>query len=659
MNSLKKVLSGILAIYLIASILSNGIVVVAQSGDIVSTSDDISGSSGVFVFRQSRKSNQSKVAFRKVSAKRTVTKKTETRKKVKQQIQVARISKPQRVKPVPSKKPINPAIKPPNVNQKPNPSQIDMSIAFAAGAEEYLKRDEIEKAVPLFRKSIEFDPKNQNAKLGLSEALTLQADRFFESTSAESAAFLYEEAIKNDANNSAAYAGLGEAYDSIGEDTSEEKGSEFKSKAIAAYEKAIQLNSALSELFAPLGILYVAKGEIAKADSTLSKAVAANPDDSEVQYFLGLVRYKQNKNSEAIESFKQSIRTEPNFANAHYYLGEVYDRLDRDKDAIDSYNEAVRLNPKFVEAWFDLGVSNYNRGKYEEAVTAYKSAIRLKGDYTEARTNLADVYRQLKRFEDAIGEYRIAATLVERDDTISAVDKADVFGKFGYCSAAAQKWDTAIENMEKALKYRQDDQVYSNLGWAYYNSASVDLKDRSATSASKKESAKVKLQKGKQALQNAVSLNPSSVGGFLNLGVTLIGTGEFPAAIEALVKADELKKDWDIAKFELGFVYQLQKDWKNASTQFKRVTELNKNNFEAFYRWGIAENALGNKDKAKDILKELKKFNVPLAKAWSQELDLLIRGAVLKESRNIIESKVNEKNPLKKIPGLPKIPYFQ
>ncbi len=635
---------------LIFSIWLNSISVFAQ--DIVSTSDDISGGSSVFVFRQSRKSSQLKVAFRKTAAKRSTANKTETRKKVRQQIQVARSTKPERVKSTPPKKPTTTAAKPPKPNQKPTPTQVENSVAFAAGAEEFLRRNEVDDAVELFRKSLEFDPKNTNAKLGLSEALTLQADAYAESTSPESAVVIYNDAISNNSNNSAAFAGLGEVYDTI-ENSAQtpEKSKEFKTKAIAAYEKALILSPYLSELYAPLGVLYVDQGEIAKAETTLAKAVAANPDNAEVQYFLGLVRYKQNLNQEALASFKQAIKLDPNFANAHYYLGEVYDRLDRDKDAVAAYKEAVRIDPKYVEAWFDLGVANYNREKYDDAVAAYKEAIRIKNDYIDARTNLADVYRQLKRFEDAIGEYRIATTLVERDKNISNADKSEVFSKFGYCLGQVKKWNSAIESLNKAIAFKADDIDYTNLGWAYYNAASVNLRTRDQVAA------KQNLQLGKKALETATTLNPKSIGGFLNLGLTYVGTGDFQLAVDALKKADELKNDWDLAKFELGFAYLQLKDWKNASTQFKRVTELNKDNFEAFYHWGKAENALNNKDNVKDILKQLRKFKSPKAQQMAQELDLILRGAVLNETKNVIENKINQNNPLNKIPKIPKLPY--
>jgi superkiller protein 3 len=527
-----------------------------QAQDFISTSDDVSNSS-VFVMRQSRKSNQAKVAFVRTKAKRTVVERKETRKKVKKQADEVRKSKPPRVKAPPPKKPVPPGVKPPKKNVPPTPPQIDTSEAFASGAETYLDRNEVDKSVALFRKSLEFNPKNTNAKQGLSEALTAKADTMLdkalsppdenatEEFSAESAAQVYLEATSLDGTNAAAFAGLGEAYDSIEDSDGTTTNAD---KAISAYEKAVTLAAELTEVFAPLGLLYFQKGEIAKADNYLAKAVAANANDSQTQFFLGLVRYKQNGNDQALSAFKASIALKPDFAEAHYYLGEVYDRLDKDKDAIAAYNKAVEINPKYVEAWFDLGVANYNRGNFTDAIDAYKKVKTIKNDYTDAWLNLADVYRQLgdqnkgtaaaiENYKLANNEYAVGSVFAERSKDYTDVQKADIYNKYAYCLGKTANWDVAILKLTKAIAIKADDIDYTNLGWAYYNSATKALVERNQPKTIEF------LKLAKDALQKATNLNPKSVGGLFNLGVTHEGLGEFTEAVNALKKVNGILPD--------------------------------------------------------------------------------------------------------------------
>ncbi len=614
-----RVLNCFVSFILVLSILTNCVSILGQ--DIISTSDDISDSNlGVFVFKESQKKIQVKVAYKKTTAKRTVANKTETRAKVSLQIQATKQSKPLTQNPSTTLKSLpNPSIKPPKPDQTSTQIQTEASVAYVENAESSLKRKEFDKAVELYRKAVQFDSKNNVAKIGLSDSLILLANQVFESGNAESSRIIYEESIKIISTNATSYAGLGEVYDALEDDTNTPKiASELKNKSIFNYEKALELNPSLSGLFAPLGVLYVEKGEIAKAETILAKATLANPKNAEVQFLLGLVRYKQNLNQEALNSLKKAVKLDPKLSNAHYYLGEVYDRLNRDKEASLAYKQALKINPNFVEAWFDLAVSHYNRGRYLDSITAYKETVRLKNDYLEARVNLADVLRQSNKYEEAISEYRIATVLIERDKETTDSEKSKVFSKYGFCLGKVKQWNSALENLNKAIEYEADDVDYTNLGWAYYNAAVANNQDN------KPEEAKQNFKLGRKALEAATKLNPNSIGGLLNLGVILVGNGEIQSGIETLKKADELKKDWDVVKFQLGIVYEQTKDWKNAADQFKRVTEINKDNIYAYYRWGIAENSRNNRIKAQEIIKQMKLMKSANAKALANQLETIV-----------------------------------
>ena len=90
----------------------------------------------------------------------------------------------------------------------------------------------------------------------MSEALVVKGDETLERTGAQNAAALYEESLKLNDKNAAAYASLAEIYDEQNQND----------KALANYEKALALSPELTELYAPVGILYMQKGEIAKAE---------------------------------------------------------------------------------------------------------------------------------------------------------------------------------------------------------------------------------------------------------------------------------------------------------------------------------------------------------------------------------------------------------
>jgi tetratricopeptide (TPR) repeat protein len=579
-------------------------------------SEDISGGSSVFVFRQGKKTAQTKSAFRNTSVKRNAVARNESRRKVKAQIVAVNKAKPQR-----TKVKVDPKTVATNTTQVKTAAQKEKaSLALTGAAETYLERKQTDSAIEYFRQAIALNPKNENAKLGLSEALTEKGDETAQKVNPESALVYYEEAVKLNDKNSAAFASLGEIYDDLNQNE----------KAVANYEKALQLSPELSELHAPLGILYLQKGEIALAENYLTKATNANgASDPETQYFKGLLYYKQNKNQEALAAFSSAVKAKPDYAEAYYYQGETYDRLDKDKEAISAYKEAVRINPRFTEAWFDLGVAYYNRNRYEDAISAYKESLKLKNDNGEAHLNLANAFRQLDRYAEANGEYTLAARFIKGD--------ADMYSEWGFCLGKERKWNKAVERLDTAVAMKPDPVDYTNLGWAYYNAAQDDLR------AKRDADAKAKLAKGRDALQKATVLNPNFDAAFLNLGITLTDLGDFQGAVQALTKATNLRKNWVSAINELGLAYRQLNDFDNAVKQFRKATDIDKKFAAGFYNLGEAEYRRGNTKEAKKAQEKLKKLHPNLA----NQLDVVISGAVLTRTQNEIRNRIPK----------PKLPY--
>lgn len=597
----------IFTLILVSTFLINSLPLRAQ--DVV-TSEDFTGGSSAFVFKTSRKATQKKVAFRTTTtANRSKKAKLDSVKRVtKQSLTIAKVN-PKRTK----SKEVNPTTVKLNSPEFKRKTPQETSVIFAGVGEFYLNQDNIDEAIGWFRESIQLDDKNINAKTGLSDALTRKGDQLLVKENYDIAKLLYNEAVINNPKNAGAYAGLAEIYSANDDNTN----------ATISYEKALALDAELSELNAPLGVLYFQKGEIAKAEIFLQKAVAANPDNPETQFYLGLLRYKQDRNPEAIAAFKRSLQLDPNNAEVYYYLGEINDRLENGTDAIAAYQKAVQLNPKYAEAWFNLGDAYFNRDNLSEAINAYKEAIRLKPNYGEAHANLADVYRLTNKLDEAIGEYRLATTFIK--------DDAEIFSKFGYVAVRRARniayrsfWKTAIENFEKAVALLPDYINYTNLGWAYYNYAQVNLKEN------KEADYKANLQKAKDAFVKANSLKPIpkvAAAINLNLGMTLTDLGDFPGSISALKAATSLQKDWIPAINELGIAYRKNGDLDNAVKQFKEAIKVDDNFAQAHYSLGEAEFRRGNLKEAK---KEYEKLKSLKRQDLATELELATNGGILK-----------------------------
>ncbi len=131
-------------------------------------------------------------------------------------------------------------------------------------------------------------------------------------------------------------------------------------KRLKNYEKALLINPALTELYTPIGLIFIKTGEIAKAGNYLEKAEQAGLNDAQTHYLRGLFFYKQNKNSEALDAFEKSVALDPKNVSAHFYQAMIYDRTNQNELSIAANQKVVQIEPAFAPAWFDLGVAFYN-----------------------------------------------------------------------------------------------------------------------------------------------------------------------------------------------------------------------------------------------------------------------------------------------------------
>jgi tetratricopeptide (TPR) repeat protein len=575
---------------------------------------DITGGSSVFVFRSGGKAPKKFTARAKTQ--RTKAQRIETVKKFNKQFTTLAKTAPQRAK--------STRVDPNTVNvtvTAPTLKAEQASKLFAGIGEYYIEQADLDNSVRSFRESVQLDPKNKTAQAGLSEALAMKGNELLVADKSETARAFFEEAIKNNPNNSAAYFGLGEVFANLDKDA----------EAIQSYEKALLLNKALTEIYVPLGILYYQGGDIAKADQLLTQALATSSDSADTQHFLGLIRFAQNRNEEALAAFKKAQSLDPAYAEAYYYAGETQVRLGKNSEAIEEYRKAVAAKPNYLEAMLGLGGAYYETEKYPEAIDIYKQVLRLKNDNIEAYSNLGDAYRQIGSYNEAESNYNMAITFIGRSKDFSKEEAAEIYSKHGYvigrqCDINTQKgipckWPLAIKSLESAVALTQNTVDYSNLGWAYYKAARVDMDfNRTAEARAKLEQAKINLEK-------VVALNPAYIEApLLNLGMTLSDLGDFSAAIPVLQRAIDKKPDWVFAINELGSAYYGQKNYKEASKQFRKAIDKDGKYVWGYYNLAQTEYDAGNKAEAKKAYEKLKQLNGSLA----ARLVLVTKGGIAK-----------------------------
>lgn len=591
-------------------------------------SSDIAGSSSIFAFPKSKKSSKKySTSNNRSNVKRSKVQRVAIRTKIRKQYDnLAKVT---------TRRDKIEVIRPEDLVPRQDP--VKASLALTGAAQYYFNENEIDKAIEYYREASKLDEKNEFARLGLSDALTRKGDDLFNANDSQAkiAQTFYNEAITLNSDNSAAYAGIAEVYDDLDD----------AKNAIRNYEKALSIDPALTDVSAPLGVLYFQTGDIAKADIFLKRAIVSEPDDPQTQYYVGLVRFAQNNDKEAEAAFRKSLAIDSTGAETHYGLGATLVRLGRENEGIAEFLNAVAINPKYLEAWFDLGAAYYNTEEYQKSVDAYLQTVKLKNDYVEAYVNLADSYRLLADGEkgikakysllsQAISRYSMALTFLENSpkykDTYTSDELADIYSRYGYAAgeqnmlASAQgivhNWDRAIGLLSKAAEIKNDSLDYANLGWAFYNSARIDLKANPGAANSKLLSAKANLEMALSKNPNQIVLTAIR----MNLGITSIDLGDFKAAIDNLKPVTESRNDWAFSNYSLGVAYFKNNDLGNAITQFKKAVEKEPGYIAAYSGLGNAYLGKNELNSVKGVIEVLKKIQTPASISEANRLQFAL-----------------------------------
>ena len=560
----------VLSLTLLAAVYFAPIASTAQ--DLVPISS-ITGGSSVFVFRNTARAIRRTIV--PVKPTRPKAQRIESIVKIKKQYETLAKAVPRRVKATP----VDPVKSP--ISKSLPPAQGAMR--FAGVGEFYLDKGDLELALAAFRDALELDENNAAARAGYSEGLASRGNELLVKDQANAAKSVFLESLKFNPRNSAAYFGLAESYSELNE----------TSEAIANYEKAIENDKDLTEIYVPLGILYYQTNDIQKADDLLTKAVAKSPDSAETQFFLGLVRTAQMRDAEALAAFNKAKVLDPTNAEAFFNAGETLVRMKREAEAIPDYEKATSIKPGYFEAWFSLGEVYFAKGDYQKAIVAYQAASKLKNTDWEVFSGLAESLRLTNEYEMAEGNYRLASLFLSQKPGYDKQKVAEFNSKIGLmigqrCDVDQQKnircnWSGAIKALQRAVDESQNPIDYVNLGWAYFRAGHFEADHKNFAEA------KPFLESARAALQKAVDAGPPAENFALqNLASVYIDLGDNKLAIETLNRLIQKQPDLDFARYALGVAYFKSNDFPNAEKWFRAAIDKDPKNVVYYMALGNA-----------------------------------------------------------------------
>ena len=139
-------------------------------------------------------------------------------------------------------------------------------------------------------------------------------------------------------------------------------------EAIAAHERAVEINPQLVQAHINLISLYARAGQIDKAEKHYREAVAKNPNLADSHFNYGIVLMMSERYAEAAAAFKESLARNPFNADAHYNYRAIIERDGKLDEAAAHFQQAITNNPAHRLSRFHWARILVQQDKLNEAI---------------------------------------------------------------------------------------------------------------------------------------------------------------------------------------------------------------------------------------------------------------------------------------------------
>lgn len=344
-----------------------------------------------------------------------------------------------------------------------------------------------------------------------------------------------------------------------------------------ASEAITLLNNAVSDtgspdLYGMLGDAYAHQHDFAKAENAYSKAVANDPTDASHRHGLAQALMSEGKYAEALAQFKKLTELEPNSADNYLRMSELQRRLGQMDEAQTSLDRAKKLAPGSLEVLYNQALLYEDENHFDEAAKMFSDAIaslKAQGNARDAGA-LAILYEQLGHAYR--GEHNYPAAIDAFEDMSKLSPDAAKRAQFLLIDTyrADHQIDRAIDLAQKARAESPKDQDLTITLAMLYGE-----KSDTATAT--------------QLLRGLLNGNESDQSIYLDIAEVQENGKKFGEAEQSAQKAEELAKespDKQAAWFMLGAIYERQKKYSQAETQFRKVLDVNPDNAPVLNYYG-------------------------------------------------------------------------
>ena len=193
-----------------------------------------------------------------------------------------------------------------------------------------------------------------------------------------------------------------------------------------------------------LGLAYGVQNEFDKAIAEYEKAIEIDQEFAPTYNNLGYANILKGEYAQSEEAFKNYIRLIPDEANPYDSMADLLTRMGRHEEAIEHYQKAAELNPMFAISQRKIGLNLVYMGRYAEGRAAYDKALDM-----EPTPFARVVNREMDAFS-CLNEGNYPAALAKMDRCIEMAAEANLPGRLALIHSGACRIHSVMGNFEQA-----------------------------------------------------------------------------------------------------------------------------------------------------------------------------------------------------------------
>jgi TolB-like protein/Flp pilus assembly protein TadD len=210
----------------------------------------------------------------------------------------------------------------------------------------------------------------------------------------------FQKAIEIDPNFAEAYAMLADAYNMLGYYRYADS-KEMMPKARAAAEKAVALDDSVAEAYIALAFIQFTPNGVSDAERSIERAIELAPYNSTARVRHGWILFRLGKPEQALSEMRLAREYDPLSPVSNGALCNALTYLENFAEAVKVCEKAVELAPNAADNRLALANAYFFNGNTDEAIKQAKLKIETADNKLSALGSLGYFYAKLNRRDEA------------------------------------------------------------------------------------------------------------------------------------------------------------------------------------------------------------------------------------------------------------------